>query len=386
MKKKLEAELEPLALFLYSIKSEESKSKYTNKLEIFLDFIGLNGTLEEKTKQFAEKGKSGTNWALTSIMKFMSYQKERADRKEIVSGTVLNYYKPVKLFCELNEINLNWKKITRGLPRGRKYSADRAPTVEELRMLVEYPDRRIKPIVYVMCSGGIRLGAWDYLSWKNVEPTIENGELIAAKLTVYEGTDEQYISFITPEAYNSLKQWMEFREKSGEKITGESWVMRNLWNVEENGKGLAKFPRKLKSTGIKSLVERALFAQGLRTALPAGKKRHEFKALHSFRKVFKSKAETAMSSLVCETLLGHNTGLAMSYYKPTETELLREYRKAIPVLQVSEVAQAKQEFAVAEKNWHTQFAEMRQTVATIQSQLGFLTSAVVAAKMSAVQA
>ncbi len=93
-----------------------------------------------------------------------------------------------------------------------------------------------------------------------------------------------------------------------------------------------------------------------------------------------------MSSLVCETLLGHNTGLAMSYYKPTETELLREYRKAIPVLQVSEVAQAKQEFAVAEKNWHTQFAEMRQTVATIQSQLGFLTSAVVAAKMSAVQA
>ncbi len=386
MKKKLEDELEPLALFLYSIKSEETKSKYTNKLEIFLDFIGLNGTLEEKTKQFAEKGKSGTNWALTSIMKFMSYQKERADRKEIVSGTVLNYYKPVKLFCELNEINLNWKKITRGLPRGRKYSADRAPTVEELRMLVEYPDRRIKPIVYVMCSGGIRLGAWDYLSWKNVEPTIENGELIAAKLTVYEGTDEQYISFITPEAYNSLKQWMEFREKSGEKITGESWVMRNLWNVEENGKGLAKFPRKLKSTGIKSLVERALFAQGIRKPLADGKKRHEFKALHSFRKFFKSKAETAMSSLVCETLLGHNTGLAMSYYKPTEAELLREYRKAIPVLQVSEVAQAKRELQVSEKNWQAQFEVMKTTVATIQSQLSFLTSAVVAAKTSAVQA
>lgn len=385
MKKKLAEELEPLALFLYSIKSGETKNKYTNKLEIFLDFIGLKGTLEEKAKQFVEKGKSDTSWALVSIMKFMSYQKERAERKEIVNGTVLNYYKPVKLFCELNEINLNWKKISRGLPRGRKYSADRVPTVEELRTLVEYPDRRIKPIVYVMCSGGIRLGAWDYLRWKNVEPITENGELVAAKLMVYEGTDEQYITFITPEAYSSLKQWMEFREKSGEKITGESWLMRNLWNIEENGKGLAKFPRKLKNTGIKSLVERALFAQGLRTALPHGKKRHEFKALHSFRKFFKSKSETAMSSLVCETLLGHNTGLAMSYYKPTETELLREYRKAIPVLQISEVAQVKHELQVSEKNWQAQFAEMKQTVATIQSQLSFLTSAVVSAKMSAAQ-
>jgi hypothetical protein len=46
---------------------------------------------------------------------------------------------------------------------------DRAPTFEEIRKLVEYPDRRIKPIVYTMCASGIRLGAWDYyLRWKHV--------------------------------------------------------------------------------------------------------------------------------------------------------------------------------------------------------------------------
>ena len=73
-------------------------------------------------------------------------------------------------------------------------------------------------VVYVIYSSGIRLGAWEYLRWKDMEAIIENDELVAAKLTVYEGTDEQYITFITPEAYNSLKQWMEFREKSGEKI------------------------------------------------------------------------------------------------------------------------------------------------------------------------
>ena len=63
---------------------------------------------------------------------------------------------------------INWKRISKGLPRVKNSSSDRAPTIEEIRKLVEYPDRRIKPIVYAMASGGFRLGAWDYLRWKHV--------------------------------------------------------------------------------------------------------------------------------------------------------------------------------------------------------------------------
>lgn len=53
---------------------------------------------------------------------------------------------------------------------------------------------------------------------------------------------------------------MEFRAKHGERITKDSWLMRNLWNAsEENG---AALPKRLKSTGVKRLIERALWAQG----------------------------------------------------------------------------------------------------------------------------
>ena len=73
----------------------------------------------------------------------------------------------------MNDLTLKWKKIARGLPTGRKSANDRAPTLEEIQKLVEYPDRRIKPIVYVMVSG-IRIGARDFLRWKHVTP-ITNG-------------------------------------------------------------------------------------------------------------------------------------------------------------------------------------------------------------------
>ncbi|MGA8913340.1 MAG: hypothetical protein WB443_10830, partial [Nitrososphaeraceae archaeon] len=36
--------------------------------------------------------------------------------------------------------------------------------------------------------------------------------------------------------------------------------------------------------GVKRLVERALWAQGVRTVLERGKKRHEFQTDHGFRK------------------------------------------------------------------------------------------------------
>jgi hypothetical protein len=76
--------------------------------------------------------------------------------------------------------------------------------------------------------------------WKHIIPiTNINGELTAAKIIVYAGDVEEYYTFVTPEAYSSLKDWMEFRASYGEKITGDSFLMRDLWqttNIEYGGK------------------------------------------------------------------------------------------------------------------------------------------------------
>jgi hypothetical protein len=69
------------------------------------------------------------------------------------------------MFCGVTDITVQWKKIARGLPRGKRYADDRAPTLDEICKIVEYPDRRIKPLVYTMASSGVRIGAWDHLKW-----------------------------------------------------------------------------------------------------------------------------------------------------------------------------------------------------------------------------
>lgn len=71
-----------------------------------------------------------------------------------------------------------------------------------------------------MISSGIRIGGWDFLKWKHVKPfRDENREIVAAKLIVYAAEADEYYSFITPKAYNSLNDWIDFRASYGEKIT-----------------------------------------------------------------------------------------------------------------------------------------------------------------------
>jgi hypothetical protein len=70
-------------------------------------------------------------------------------------------------------------------------------------MALNYPDRRIKPIVYLMSSLGIQLGAFDYLKWGDIEPIMKNDNFIAAKVRVYAQDEEEYYSFTTKEAYES---------------------------------------------------------------------------------------------------------------------------------------------------------------------------------------
>ncbi|MGI8831183.1 MAG: hypothetical protein ACR2IS_00945 [Nitrososphaeraceae archaeon] len=324
----------PYAKFKMALISKDVKRQYPNLSERFLDFSNFEGfDVEQKANKFCAFAKSKSLEEVEdNVIKFVLSQKERIDRKEITPGTLRNYIKAIKLFCKMNRINILWDITSRSLPKVKQHANDRVPTVDEIKKLIEYPDRRIKPIVLLSLSTGIRVGAWDYMKWKHITPiNNESGASVAAKLVVYPNEPEQYFTFMTPEAYTAVKEWMDFRASFGEEITGESWVLRNTCQKVKprysHRIGLAKYPKQFKSTGIKTLVGRALQIQGIRPKLNLrnGEKNHDWKTLHGFRKFFKTQTERVMKSLNVEILMGHDIGLANSYYKPSEQELLEDY-------------------------------------------------------------
>jgi hypothetical protein len=207
------------------MKSPLTREKYQRRLASFLEHANIQGdTLQSKVVSFSNKAATEPLWAFNTILRFLEVQNTRVNNKQISGATVRNYVKAIKLFCEMADIPMPWKKLTQGLPRARNYADDRIPSLEEIRKLMEYPDRRIKPIVCTMASSGIRLGAWDYLRWGDIRPIEQDGEVVAAKIIVYAGEAEQYFSYVSLEAWKELEKWIQYRKASGERVTEGSWL------------------------------------------------------------------------------------------------------------------------------------------------------------------
>ena len=146
----------PYAKFKMALKSKEVQRQYPNLLERFLDFGKFEGLdVEQKAVKFCDFVKSKNSEEVEDlVIRFVLFQKERIDRQEITPGTLRNYIKALKLFCKMNRINIFWEVMSRSLPQVKHHSNDRIPTEEEIKKLIEYPDRRIKPIVLLYVSAG----------------------------------------------------------------------------------------------------------------------------------------------------------------------------------------------------------------------------------------
>lgn len=61
---------DPWTLYLYAMRSPATKEKYLIRLGKFLNFLNLQGSIEEKARAFAAKGKDDSIWAFNEILKF----------------------------------------------------------------------------------------------------------------------------------------------------------------------------------------------------------------------------------------------------------------------------------------------------------------------------
>jgi hypothetical protein len=362
MKDRSLVEGKSIKLLREALNSSSTREAYERRLAQFFRDVHLD------VDSFVDKSKSDPKWAEKFITDYMLKQKERVRNKEIVASTLSNVRKPLRLLLDMNDVTgINWKRISRLMPKERKFALDRAPTIEELRLLLSSSDPRFQAILLTMASSGMRIGGWENLDWAHVEPIKKEGKIAAAKLRVYAGDPEEYYTFITPEAYRKLEQYMQLRTSHGEKITKDSALARDRWStVKHLYEGDIHSPRRLKVRGVTRLFEDMFWKFGLRKEK---KRRHEF-SIHSIRKFFKTRAEQVMKPINVETLMGHSTGISDSYYRPTERELLEDYLKAVPLLTISEAEQVRRESQLSRQQLEERLTQLEGLVSQLTSEKG----------------
>ena len=349
----LEGGLTPYETFLDTYrKSPHTQEPAIRRLRTFLDFAGIlhiqhytklskSADLAYRCNKFVELARLDKKWGITIVTKYLNHLFERIENREITSGSAKNNRAVVKRICEIGNIApdvLNWNQIAKRYPQPARYSNDVAYSTAQINQLCIYGDPRIKPIVYVMATSGIRRGAWDGLKWKHVIPyEDENGDIRCAILIVYHGTDSEYPTLITKEAYDELVIWMDSRKKAGEKVGEESPLMRDIWDMDKD----ASVVKPLASRGgVGSLMRRALQKQGLRFKLTQGEKRHKFKMNHGLRKWHNTALRSVRDPQIIfediNILTGHgNKGTIDNYYRPwvdgqnkLDGHLVKEYLRA----------------------------------------------------------
>ena len=83
--------MDPWSLSLYGMKAPMTWEEYKGRLVKFFDFVGLQGTIEERSKVFTDRSKKELNWLFSNLIKFARAQKERVE-KESNSDTAADMY------------------------------------------------------------------------------------------------------------------------------------------------------------------------------------------------------------------------------------------------------------------------------------------------------
>lgn len=232
------------------------------------------------------------------------------------STTIQNYLNSLKAFYRINDVILNNYKISKLMPEPIKQNRDRAYTDVEISKILAIADERMKVVILIMASSGVRMGSLPDLKIKSLQ---------GRKLTVYENTREEYFTFITPECQKAIENYLEFRKRFKENLTPESWLIREQFDIRN------KFnppPKKIFHKTMQGLLRKMTVKSGIREN---GTKyqRQTIMNTHGFRKFFTTQlVHSKVNPEIREMLLGHKIGLASAYYKPTEQDMYEEYQKA----------------------------------------------------------
>jgi integrase len=254
------------------------------------------------------------------------------------------------------------------MPPKTRVRKNRGYTHEEIQKLLDISDERMRAVILLLVSSGCRVGSICTLHVRDLEKVGDS-----YKVTIHENQEEEYFTFITPEASRAIESYLEMRQRYGEPIGPDSILIREQFDIRDQFSiASPKAINTLTLTGkLAQLAERAGIRE--KTPLKVGEKggslRKAVPLAHGFRKSFTTFALNSKMDIIKRRMLeGHNIGIDEHYAKPSETDLLEEYQKAIDLLTIdqSQRLQRKVETLELEKN---QFEQLRAKIESLEAKM-----------------
>ncbi len=255
--------------FIHSLKSEFTKHHYRLALIRFLRHNNLDiDTLVKIDSKDIET-------LLINYVVHLKGQKKSMSSINVITSAVAH-------FCVMNDINIMTKKI--GKFKGEdetKHDNYRGYSHEEIQLLLNVSPLRLKMIFLVMASTGIRVGALPGLRLRHLKKVKESN---LYQFTIYANSpDARYVTYCTPECTAVIDSYLYYRERFGEKLDPDSFLLRKDFDINDMEQ-IRKKSEPVSYYTLKALVRNYIIKTGLRIPSLDRYKRHEVPINHGFRK------------------------------------------------------------------------------------------------------
>lgn len=346
--------------FINSLRSEATITMYQFSLRNYMQYIKTNsasGLVKQDSRTIEQQ--------------LITYLVDLRKNQKLSYSSLAMRLAALRKFYEMNDVILNWKKVSNYLGENAKIFKDRAYTTEEIQQLLTKADERGRVVFLLLASTGMRIGAVPGLKLKHLTK-ITDYDLY--QITVYDNTRDEYYCFCSPECANAIDSYFAYRERCYEKIGPESPLIREQFDRDNPDK--ARNPKNVSLDMLGFLIRELLIAAGIRTVehltetKTNGRLRKEVMTSHGFRKFATTNMIRAkVNPEAREMLLGHSIGLSNSYYRPDSNEILTEYLKAVDLLTINEENRLRRKVRILEVK-ADKIAELQQTIDDVKSKLG----------------
>lgn len=298
----------------------ESVRKMLGELNLLTRSVNTKLTYLKGLKKFVEYRK------IQNLDEFLNEVREKQNQNEI--------YKEYALY--LAGLNLAPKSVASWISALKKYFSanglkididipikifnvheDTLPSREELKNIINDSDLRLKAMILLLASSGMRVGELHRLKIGDIDLSKEIPTVRIRGLEAKERKSR--ITFITPEAKKFLIEYLEKRKSLGEELNENSPIAAN-----ERG-------AQMSYQNLEYLLEKAFKKYAKKIG-----KRYNLHA-HALRKWFKTQLISAgVPAPIVDRLMGHQRYLAREYELYTEDQLRDWYSKGMKALFILE--------------------------------------------------